>query len=90
MCIRDRKSLFERMKGYGLAGIEVYYPSHTASMIETLLSFAREFQLVLTGGTDYHGRSKEAPPIGGTETGFHIEQEDVKDFITLCRGKAGG
>ncbi|NOQ22932.1 MAG: PHP domain-containing protein [Candidatus Aegiribacteria sp.] len=82
------RSLFERMKGSGLAGIEVYYPSHTASMITTLKAFAREFQLVLTGGTDYHGRSNEATPLGGTEDGFHIEQEDVKDFITLCRSRS--
>ncbi|MCK4806727.1 MAG: PHP domain-containing protein [Candidatus Aegiribacteria sp.] len=79
------RGLFERMKGYGLAGIEVYYPSHTASMITTLLSFARELQLVITGGTDYHGRSNEPHPLGGTEEGFHIEQEDIKDFIILCR-----
>lgn len=79
------KDLFKRMKGYGLAGIEVYYPSHSDSMITTLLSYAREFQLVITGGTDYHGRSDEAAPLGGTEDGFHIELEDVKDFISLCR-----
>ncbi|MCD4701296.1 MAG: PHP domain-containing protein [Candidatus Aegiribacteria sp.] len=79
------RSLFERMKAYGLAGIEIYYPSHTASMIKMLKAFAREFQLVVTGGTDYHGRNIEATPLGGTENGFHIELEDVKDFISLCR-----
>ncbi|RKZ09623.1 phosphoesterase [Candidatus Fermentibacteria bacterium] len=79
------RSLFGRMKGYGLAGIEVYYPSHSASTIAMLLSFALEFQLVLTGGTDYHGMSNEAPELGGVEDGFHIKQEDVRDFITLCR-----
>ncbi len=82
------RGLFERMKGYGLVGIEVYYPSHTASMITRLKTLAREFQLVLTGGTDYHGRSNEASPLGGTKDGFHVEQEDVKDFITLCRSRS--
>ena len=79
------RSLFERMKGHGLVGIEVYYPSHTSSIMIMLKSFAREFELVVTGGTDYHGRSNETPALGGSEEGFHIEQEDVKDFITLCR-----
>ncbi len=79
------RSLFERMKRHGLVGIEVYYPSHSASIMKMLKSFAREFELVVTGGTDYHGRSNETPALGGSEEGFHIEQEDVKDFITLCR-----
>lgn len=83
------RSLFERMKGYGLVGIEVYYPSHTSSIMKMLKSFAREFELVVTGGTDYHGRSNETPAPGGSEEGFHIEQEDVKDFITLCRSYSG-
>ncbi len=79
------KSLFKRMKEYGLAGIEIYYPSHTASIMQMLKSFALEFELVVTGGTDYHGRSIEAVPLGGTEDGFHVELENVKDFISLCR-----
>ena len=79
------RSFFKRMKGYGLVGIEVYYPSHTASIMKMLKSFAREFELVITGGTDYHGRSIEAVPLGGTEDGFHIKLENVKDFISLCR-----
>ena len=79
------RSLFRRMKEHGLVGIEIYYPSHTASVKKMLMSFAREFELVVTGGTDYHGRRIDAVPLGGTEDGFHIELENVKDFISLCR-----
>lgn len=79
------RNLFKRMKDHGLAGIEVFYPAHSTSMIRTLKSFAMELQLSVTGGTDYHGRSNEAVPLGGTEDGFHIDLEDIKDFITLCR-----
>lgn len=79
------KDFFRTMKGYGLAGIEIYYPTHTSSMVERLKSYAREFQLVVTGGTDFHGRNNEAAPLGGTEDGFHVDIKDVDDFITLCR-----
>lgn len=78
------KNFFRIMKEYGLAGIEIYYPTHTSSMVERLKSYAREFQLVVTGGTDYHGRNNEATPIGGTENGFHVDIEDVEDFMNLC------
>jgi predicted metal-dependent phosphoesterase TrpH len=83
----DRETLrdfFRRMKGHGLAGIETYYPTHTSSTTERLKSYAREFQLVVTGGTDYHGRNNEAAPLGGTDDGFHVDLEDVEEFITLC------
>ncbi|MEN8207676.1 MAG: PHP domain-containing protein [Candidatus Fermentibacteria bacterium] len=85
---KELRRLFGKMKEHGLAGIEVYYPSHTASTISMLLSIALEFQLVLTGGTDYHGRSNEAPALGGADDGFHIKREDVKDFINLCRSRS--
>jgi predicted metal-dependent phosphoesterase TrpH len=83
------KEFFKRMKGHGLAGIEIYYPAHTSSMVERLKSYAREFRLVVTGGTDYHGRNIEAAPVGGTEEGFHINLEDVQNFITLCSDHSG-
>jgi 3',5'-nucleoside bisphosphate phosphatase len=40
---------------HGLAGIEVYYPDHTAEMVEVYRQLAVRHGLVVTGGTDYHG-----------------------------------
>jgi len=76
---------FRKLKGFGLAGIEVYYPTHSDETVKMLRAFALEFQLVVTGGTDYHGRNNEASPLGGMEDGFHVDTKDVDDFITLCR-----
>lgn len=39
----------------GLRGLEVYYPSHSASYTRRLIEEARPFGLLLTGGSDYHG-----------------------------------
>lgn len=39
----------------GLEGIEVYYPDHTPAMQAHYLSIAKEHNLLVTGGTDYHG-----------------------------------
>lgn len=52
--------VIERVPGlvaHGLAGIEVYYPDHTAEMIAQYLEVARRYGLVATGGTDFHGGS---------------------------------
>lgn len=49
---RDR---IEQLVRVGLAGLEVYYPDHSAADVRRFLSWAEEFGLVATGGSDYHG-----------------------------------
>ena len=41
--------------GFGLRGIEVYYPKHSADDVEMLLELCRTHALLATGGTDFHG-----------------------------------
>jgi predicted metal-dependent phosphoesterase TrpH len=75
---------FRRMTGLGLAGIEVYYPTHSASEVDFLLGQANDLGLLVTGGTDYHGRESEASCLGGSDEGFRIERSMVEDFIDIC------
>lgn len=39
----------------GIMGIEVYHPSHSPSQCRTLEAFCQQYELVMTGGSDYHG-----------------------------------
>jgi hypothetical protein len=39
----------------GLGGLECYYPGYTARVVRWLESLARHFELVATGGSDFHG-----------------------------------
>ena len=39
----------------GLAGLEVFYPSHSYTLKQELLKIARKYDLFATGGSDYHG-----------------------------------
>jgi len=41
--------------GYGLRGVEVYYPYHSPEQVEMLLGLCREHGLLATGGSDFHG-----------------------------------
>lgn len=43
----------------GLMGVEVYHPSHTASQRTQLEALCQEHGLLMTGGSDYHGPSKD-------------------------------
>jgi predicted metal-dependent phosphoesterase TrpH len=41
--------------GFGLRGVEVYYPRHSAADVEMLLDLCRRHGLLATGGSDFHG-----------------------------------
>ena len=40
---------------YGLRGIEVFYPNHSPEDVERLQALCRQYHLIATGGTDFHG-----------------------------------
>jgi len=52
--IGDLKELVPKLKGVGLIGIEVYYRGYNSEVIAGLLKIAEQYDLVPTGGTDYH------------------------------------
>ncbi|NJM99166.1 MAG: PHP domain-containing protein [Phormidesmis sp. RL_2_1] len=46
----------------GLMGIEVYHPTHSVSQTRQLEEYCQTYNLVMTGGSDYHGPKKEKNP----------------------------
>ncbi|MCX5703060.1 MAG: hypothetical protein NT066_00960, partial [Candidatus Omnitrophica bacterium] len=49
---------------YGLMGLEVYYPEHSQSMINFYLNLAKAHDLLVTGGSDFHGDGKPEVKLG--------------------------
>jgi hypothetical protein len=49
----------EPLVDHGLLGIEVYYPAHAADDIRRYITLARHYGLIVTGGTDWHGKMTE-------------------------------
>ncbi len=54
----------QELKKVGLAGIEGYYTEYTPELTEKYQSMAREFGLLVSGGTDFHGKMKPHIAIG--------------------------
>ncbi|MBI2188243.1 MAG: PHP domain-containing protein [Acidobacteria bacterium] len=48
----------------GLDAIEVFHPDHDAALVERYVGMARQFGLLMTGGSDFHG-----DPAHGLEPG---------------------
>ena len=49
--------LLKDMINCGLKGLEVYHSSHTEEEIKYYLNIANECNLLVSGGSDYHGKS---------------------------------
>jgi 3',5'-nucleoside bisphosphate phosphatase len=55
--LAQRDELIPELVQAGLAGIETYYPEHSAGQIEAYRQLCRRHGLIATGGSDYHGPS---------------------------------
>ena len=51
-------------RGYGLEAIEAYYSSHDPEQTRLCVRLADKHELLLTGGSDYHGTNREGVLLG--------------------------
>ena len=58
----------------GMVGLETYYGPYTAEQEQALRALADEYQLIPTGGTDFHGPGIHPTPLGGR----HVPYESVE------------
>ena len=54
----ELEALIKQLKEAGLAGLEVYYSSNTGFDEQICYGLANRFDLLMTGGTDFHGANK--------------------------------
>lgn len=58
------RSLFERLRGLGVDGIECHYATYAPEQREHLAEFTMALGMVPTGGSDYHGSYKPDISLG--------------------------
>jgi hypothetical protein len=66
------RTLCEQLKATGLTGIEVHYSTHKASQTAQYLDIARRLDLVVTGGSDFHGITKPDIEVGVGRGGLNV------------------
>lgn len=54
----EMEDRLRRLKEYGLQGIEAFYSGFTSELRDEMLSFAEQYGLYVTAGSDYHGTNK--------------------------------
>lgn len=74
--LANRDAMIPELVQAGLAGIETYYPEHSAGQIEAYRGICREHGLVATGGSDYHGsHTGRANTLGSPPVPLEVWQE---------------
>jgi predicted metal-dependent phosphoesterase TrpH len=58
------QTLILELKRMGLQGIEAHYSEHTPAQTDQYLRLAREADLIVTGGTDFHGEINPDVKLG--------------------------
>lgn len=71
-------SQIQKLVKHGLMGIEAYYPAHNEEELNKYIRIAKENNLLLTGGTDWHGAVTEWDVIVGSCGIDHDKIEKLK------------
>jgi 3',5'-nucleoside bisphosphate phosphatase len=75
------EEVIKELKTVGLVGMEVYYAGYLPSEMNILLNMAEKYELIPTGGTDYHGIDATSDiAIGGTD----VPIQSVEQLIALA------
>ena len=81
-------SLIREWTEHGLMGIEVYHPSADAGDIPALIRITERCGLLITGGSDYHGRTvKPDIEIGQGLNRWRSMRQDVMKLLDACSFK---
>ncbi len=73
-----------RLKDDGLDGLECHHPDHSAAQVEQFITLAERFGLLITGGSDYHGRRRDLT-IGSQ----NVPMECYETLIERTRSPSG-
>jgi len=76
----DPETLVVELKKAGLIGIETYYNNYTEDEINRLVTLAGRYNLITTGGSDYHGLDMETETMIG---GADVPMESAEKLIAL-------
>ena len=74
--LANRDEMIPALVSAGLAGIETYYPEHSAAQVHAYRRTCERLHLVATGGSDYHGsHTGRAATVGSPHVPLEVWEE---------------
>lgn len=84
---KQTELMIARLKELGLGGVEVYYSSHHRGESQRLQELCHSYDLLPTGGSDFHGDNKPDIRIGTGYGNLRISElllDDIKNRLLSC------
>jgi 3',5'-nucleoside bisphosphate phosphatase len=75
MIKRDVRDVLEELVSYGLLGIEAIHSYHTTQLSEYYCNLARQHNLLITGGSDYHGFENSKRVLGNVKIPYEYVEK---------------
>lgn len=79
--------LFGEIAGCGIDGVEAYSSYHDIESVEFYLQKAGEYDLLVTAGSDFHGKIKPAIGLGNIK--IEKQEEAFADIMMKLKGAKG-
>ena len=73
--LEELRAWLPDLKKAGMVGLETYYGYYTPEQEQELLALAHEYDLIPTGGTDFHGPGIHPTPLGGRYVPYEAVQQ---------------
>lgn len=67
--------------GYDLDGIECFHSTYSKETQDFLINMAKKYNLLITGGSDYHGTGKKDVKLGVGKDNLNITEQDISIFL---------
>jgi hypothetical protein len=72
------QTILDALAEGGLAGLEVFYPTHTTQQVAHYRGKAARYGLVMTAGSDFHDERWNARGVG-----VDVDEADIRPFLDL-------
>jgi len=87
LTLSDPEVMIIELTAAGLVGIEAYYGGYTTDEVSRLVGLANKYNLIATGGSDYHGLGLSNETMLG---GVDVPVESAEQLIALAKQRGCG
>ncbi len=76
--MNELSGIINELKRQGIDGLETYYPTQRGDSFRKIRALAGKYELLETGGSDYHGDTRPNTSMAGTTNKFVVPDTVIK------------
>jgi len=77
---KDYRDLLSQVKKAGIVGVEAFSSHHTEDENQKYYQLSREFDMMVTGGSDFHGENKPKVKLGIFGENVNVDLEQFLEY----------